>query len=399
LNELCEAVQGVPLALTLLAYAAEGEPDLEGLWQRWQKERTAMLRRAGGTHRLSNLEISYELSIQGPRMTDPARRLLSVMALLPGGLAQASVNDIFPEDPVAVSILRKTGLVIDETGRIRLLAPLREYIGLRYPPQGADLDRATGYFTGMALLDAKKVGREGGAEAVARLSPEAANIEAMLIAALRENGSTEAFDAACSWADFVRFTGLGSARPLESAILAAESLEDVGRLANCIQRLGNIHLDRSEHDAARERYEAALPLYKKVGAVLGEANCIQSLGNIHLHRSEHDAARERFEAALPLYKKVGDVLGEANCIQSLGDIHLHRSEHDAARERFTEALGLYERISEPYSIGWTHRRLARLATESDERRHHIRLAREAWAKIDRLDLVEDMDSEFGQKDI
>ncbi|MCU0658737.1 MAG: hypothetical protein MUF64_26815, partial [Polyangiaceae bacterium] len=32
-------------------------------------------------------------------------------------------------------------------------------------------------------------------------------------------------------------------------------------------------------------------------------------------RSEHEVARQQYEAALPLYRRVGDVLGEANCIR------------------------------------------------------------------------------------
>ena len=71
---------------------------------------------------------------------------------------------------------------------------------------------------------------------------------------------------------------------------------------------------RSDHEGARQRYEQALPLYQKVGDVLGEANCIRSLGDIALERSDHERRAQRYEQALPLYRQVGDVLGEANCI-------------------------------------------------------------------------------------
>jgi hypothetical protein len=38
-----------------------------------------------------------------------------------------------------------------------------------------------------------------------------------------------------------------------------------------------------------------------------------------------------YEEALPLYRKVGDLLGEANCLKSLGDIARARSDHNGAR--------------------------------------------------------------------
>ena len=61
---------------------------------------------------------------------------------------------------------------------------------------------------------------------------------------------------------------------------------------------------------------------------------------------------------------------------------------------YETALAMYERIPEPYSIGWTHRRLARLAAD-DERRRHVDAAKEAWQSIGRSDLVHGVKEEFG----
>ena len=122
--------------------------------------------------------------------------------------------------------------------------------------------------------------------------------------------------------------------------------------------------------------------------MLGEAVCTARLGQIALGQSDHAGAGRRYEEALPLFRRVGAVLGEANCFRALGDIALARSDHDHARALFDEALALYARIPEPYSIGRSHLVLARVARDEEERARHIAAAREAWLSIKRDDLVQ-----------
>ncbi|HSP81832.1 MAG TPA: tetratricopeptide repeat protein, partial [Myxococcaceae bacterium] len=121
------------------------------------------------------------------------------------------------------------------------------------------------------------------------------------------------------------------------------------------------------------------------------------LGEIALRRSEYEEARRRYEEALPLYERFGDLLGKANCIIRLGDIALARSEHEQTRTHYLQALSLYESISEPYSIGHAHRCLARLAPNEQARQQHLTAAREAWSRIGRPDLVQQLDEEFGKE--
>ena len=462
IDNLLKALDGMALGITLMARYAQAYESLEPVWTRWQAKHTAMLREGAG--RLANLNTSFDLSIAV--LSSEAQRLLSVLAMLPDGVASIDLPSVWDGPEETAHELRNRALIFEEAKRLRMLAPLREYVAAEHPPSDEDQRRAVDHYLNLATVEGQKVGREGGSGAVSRLAPEVGNVEAMLLSSGRVG-------AVYGWAEFMRFTGVGSTGVLETvagrakesgdsenAARCIDSLGDIaldhsdldgarayyeealplyrsvgsvhgeanciGHLgdialrrsdydgaqaryeealplhrkvgdvlgeANCIRRLGNIALERSDHDGARARYEEALPLHRKVGDVLGEANCIRSLGNIALERSDHDGARARYEEALPMYQKVGDMLGEANCIRRLGDVAMQRSDRDGARARYEQALLLYQSIEEPYSIGGTHRRLARLSA-GQSRKAHVNAAREAWRSIKRDDLIAELDEEF-----
>jgi tetratricopeptide (TPR) repeat protein len=346
LDRLLEAVDRVPLAVTLMSCQAQADPDLSGLWARWQNERTNLLQRGNGRGRLISLEVSLEMSIKSPRMTEMARRLLSLLGILPDGIAHEDLSSLLPAgSEAASSTLRRVGLAFSQAARLRVLAPVREHVGRRHPSEDEDLDRARLHYLKLAELGGN-AGREGGAEAAQRLGPETGNLEAMILRTLTGPNPVEAMEAALRMADLFRVTGLGASNSVERALETAKTIGDYGQEAECLRRLGNIALYHSDHDAAQARYEEALPLFRRVRSVLGEANCILRLGDIALARLDHDAARARCEEALPLYRRIGHVLGEANCIQRIGNIALARSDHDGAQARNEEALPLFRHIED-----------------------------------------------------
>jgi hypothetical protein len=102
---------------------------------------------------------------------------------------------------------------------------------------------------------------------------EAANIEDLLLTLPQGKFAAAAIPAARAWAEFVRFTGLETAWPLEMAAKLARSASDITNEADYIQSPVDIAFARSEDVTACTRYEEAVPLYCMVGDVLGEGNC------------------------------------------------------------------------------------------------------------------------------
>ncbi|KYG04540.1 hypothetical protein BE21_46265, partial [Sorangium cellulosum] len=347
LAELLSLQEGVPLAIDLLASAAQGN-DLVNLREEWELSRAAVLERGGGARdRLRSWKASLELSIGSRRMTAEAHRLLAVLAVLPDGIAQRDVAAVLPDaGPAAARVLAQLRLAYFESGRLKILSPVREYVSAAYPPAAEDLGRVMEHYGELARALGSLRGRPGGTEAVARLAPETANLDAMIRRGLTGPVAARWIDAAAALTDFARFSGHTASLPLGPALEAAQRAGDRPREARCFERLGHIALGRSQHDEATARYQQALPLYQKVGDVLSEANCIRSLGDVALARSQHAEATARYEQALPLYQKVGTVLGEATCIMSLGDIALRRSQYAEATARYEQTLPLYQKLGD-----------------------------------------------------
>jgi tetratricopeptide (TPR) repeat protein len=347
LDDLLRELDGWSLGVTLLAYQARYYADLKELTSAWQRKRAALLTR-GVKKREADLGASIEMSLSCPLLTQDGRRLLALLGILPEGVRRDDLAELLPPDgaEAAVIVRRVGGLAFDDGSRLRVLAPLREYLAASLPPQADDCERAVGFYCRLAEVEGNKVGAEGGAGAAVRLGAEAGNCVAMIQRGFRTANPEPGLRGALGLAEFSRFTGRNRSAVLHEAEQIARAVDNPRRRGDCFKGLGDIALARSDYAEARRRYEAALPLYQQVGSVRGQANCIWRLGDIALAYSEYAEARRRYEAALPLYQQVGSVLGEANCILSLGDIALARSEHAEARRRYEAALPQYQQVGD-----------------------------------------------------
>ncbi len=343
------ALAGIPLAIELVASRAYGRSSLAALWAQWNKLGSELAIDpdfAAAAGRLTSLPHSIELSLQSTRLTEAAHRLFRLLGQLPAGIAAGDRDELLGDESFAAEeALLRIGLAIERGSRLDLLSPLRDHARRHHVPGAPDNTAWPAHYLGLTRRLGEAIGTRAGEGATFRLVPEFPNIEAAIHAVLAAGKRSDAMKALIGFGRLTYIAAL-PAPVLAEVAAACRTENDVLGEANCIQRLGDVALTRSDHEAARRAYEEALPLYRQLGDVLGEANCIQSFGDIALRRSDHEAARRADEEALPLYRRVGDVLGEANCIRSLGDIALRRSDHEAARRAYEEALPLCRQVGD-----------------------------------------------------
>jgi len=285
LDPLLLSLDGLALAVVLLGSQAEGEPDLSMLRQLWQERRTALLQRTGAREPQQSLEVSLELSINSPRMTDHGRRLLSILGLLPEGAAREDWDALLPgHGSEAAAVLRKVGLAFDQGSRLRMLAPIREYVRQSRSPPVEDFDRTIDHYLGLARLG-ENIGGKGGAVAARRLRPEVGNLETMILAGLERLNPASVIHAALAYADAVRYIGTGGLTLIQRAWQTAKKISEVRLVADCVRKLGEIDLYRANYEKAMEHLEEAREIYRQSDHHHGEACCMMRVAEIHLHRT------------------------------------------------------------------------------------------------------------------
>jgi tetratricopeptide (TPR) repeat protein len=363
LNELVAAQDGVPLAIELLAFTAQGEPDLTGLWRQWTVQRGGLVA-DGGYDRLNG---SLELSIKSVRMNTASLRLLSMLGSLPDGVETTDLDELMPTTGhAAAATLRKVGLAHDERGRLRTLRPIREYVARTRPPGEADQHRLVTHYLGLAHRLGHAVGTTSGAAATARLVAESGNIDAMLERGLAGRDALDAVRAICALGEFTRYTGIGTSARLERAAIAARDAGADALEGECRYRLGDLALRRSRLPEALAHLRAALPLFVRAGDARWTAHCVKHIGDTAYELNDFDTATDHFGRAAERYAALGDRRGEANCVKCLGDVAARRGDDATARHHYETALAEFSDLSDDLGIADCLRRLADVDTETGD---------------------------------
>lgn len=190
IEELLNLTGNLPLAITLVANLAAFE-GCKTVISRWKHENTALL--SEGDNKSSNLEKSIVVSLSSPRMTSSpnALELLSLLSLLPDGIADRELEQSalpIPDIPKCKTTLLRTSLAyIDYDSRLKVLAPVREYIRTTHRPSASLARPLRRHFHELLSLWETYQELPSG-DLVPRLAANLGNLHGLLVHGLEEEG-------------------------------------------------------------------------------------------------------------------------------------------------------------------------------------------------------------------
>jgi len=367
LDGLLEDVGYVPYSVMLLGYLAHAEPDLQGLSGRWGTERTRLLSESPEvSDEFQKMAASFEVSIGAPRMDDRARRLLSLLGVLPDGISQEEVAEVFPNlGKAACATLRRAALVFRNEARLRLHGLLREYVRRKYPPNAGDWRRAVEYYARLAVEDEAQFGTKAADQAVSRFAANLGNIESVVHEALHGDQAPLALEAGAALAAFVCLTGGGSRDLVRTALGLQDSMKPEARprlLRNC----ADLERRHGNRQWAYEMYEAARHFFEEAGNMGGAAECIKKIADLAREDNKLGEADEGYRLALDFKGETENPVVEAGCIVGLADIAMARESYHEARSGFEEGFALYSQSENYAGMAYCRMRIGYSAIEQKD---------------------------------
>ncbi|KAJ7479054.1 hypothetical protein FB451DRAFT_1032282 [Mycena latifolia] len=216
IDEILRLADNMPLAIDLLAHLVDYE-GFSSVMHRWEMEGTSLL--AEGYNKGSNLEVSISLSLDSPRLASVphSRDLLSLLSMLPDGLADVDLmHSNLPMDNILsckTALLRTTLAYKDDQNRLKVLGPIREYIHRMLPPGAHIVQSVLRHFNNLLEVHETYHGNVSNPGIVARIASNTANIEAILVTGLKQDNPdlVETIQCICHFDRFTRLTGHGRA--------------------------------------------------------------------------------------------------------------------------------------------------------------------------------------------
>ncbi|KAJ7768790.1 P-loop containing nucleoside triphosphate hydrolase protein [Mycena metata] len=230
-DQILGLTDNMPLSISLLAHLADME-DCKKILSRWEVEKTSLI--SDGHDKRSNLELSISLSLSGPRIASApqAQDLLALLSMLPDGLSDVELKQTkFPVTDILrckATLLCTALAYTDGHKRLKVLVPIREYMGKLFPPTDQMIQPMFKHFRELLESYTIAFGTRSGVFPIDRITANYTNIQNILQNGFWSEHSNivDVTYCACDFSNFSRRIACGATFLLKNINNTLSSSED-----------------------------------------------------------------------------------------------------------------------------------------------------------------------------
>ena len=359
-KELIEELDGLPLAIVLVAAQARDAASLNDLAGKWYS-----IKQEAGTPNHDSLAIACRVTWDEIAKTPNAQLLWGMLAFGTGRMTHETRDWLGQK--IKGGLTEAQGALLrahvlrsnEERTATEMYIPLKEqFFALAEQDLkiGAAL-RWLGCLIPCLELAAEPSSTVGQLDAHLRalaLLPDCLSILSHLCEKLPEKGLIGPLDDALF--NYYQFSS--SAMPvLKRLIQFYKDADDERRCAHAYFVSGDLESVFGDSKEANSLYLKAETLYRKLGHDLGLANTLRSRGDLERNYGDAKKADSLYREAETLFRKIGHDLGLANTLRSRGNLAMEQASdakgYRTAAALYEEAKALYEKVNYPTGLSYT----------------------------------------------
>lgn len=131
----------------------------------------------------------------------------------------------------------------------------------------------------------------------------------------------------------------------EESLSLSKMMDHRAGIADNMNAIGLVHMNRYEYAKARDIFMETLPLYRKLELNPEISKTLSNIASTFLGERRFNKAISQYEELLNWDAETGNRLGQAITLNNMGLIYQnHLRDTDKAREKYEEALRIFEEL-------------------------------------------------------
>jgi predicted ATPase len=359
--ELCDRLEGIPLAVELAAARAQVLTPAQMLLnvERRFDFLVSRKRDVAARHRTLRAAVDWSYYLLSPNL----QHFFCRLSVFRGGWTSDAAEAVCDE-PLVLDLLAQlrecSFVLVAEVGgvmRFRMLETLRAFASEQLSEEALreTARRHAAYFTDLAEEAEAHLEGPGQTEWYARLEAEHDNFRAALAFCSRdENRLSKAtamrMAASLYWFWLVRgYIGEGRGN-LNAALEQDAAAAEANVRARALTGAGILAREQGDAAEARSRFAQSLDLAREQGDLRGITRALNNLGMVALDQGDYEAARLLYSESLELARAHGDRARIAAALNNMANIAFYQMDYVAAKALYGECLELARELQDSQRI-------------------------------------------------